>query len=287
MAEAMINGVKLYYEVSGADFPLILCHEFAGDCRSWRPQVEFFRQYYQVIIYNTRGYPPSDVPDDLSLYAQELAVEDVRGLLEHLGISLAHICGFSMGGSVALNFALTYPSMARSLVVAGVGTGSASPENFRTRVKEFAQRLETDGMASMADYPRGPQRVQLLRKAPERWQQFADHFLEQSSAGLARTLRGVLGRRPSIFDLETQLHTLDVSTLILVGDEDDPCVEPSLFLKRSIPRSGLAVFPQSGHTLNLEEPDRFNRTVLEFLKAVEAGKWAERDRGVQSAVLAT
>lgn len=287
MAEAMINGVKLYYEVSGAGFPLILCHEFAGDCRSWKPQVEFFRQYYQVIIYNTRGYPPSDVPDDLSLYAQELAVEDVRGLLEHLGTSLAHICGFSMGGSVALNFALTYPSMARSLVVAGVGTGSASPENFRTRVKEFAQRLEDDGMASMADYPRGPQRVQLLRKDPERWQQFADHFLEQSSVGLARTLRGVLGRRPSIFDLETQLHTLDVSTLILVGDEDDPCVEPSLFLKRSIPRSGLAIFPQSGHTLNLEEPDRFNQTVLEFLKAVEAGKWAERDGGVQSAVLAT
>lgn len=285
MPYAAVNGVSLYYESTGDGYPLVWSHEFAGDYRSWEPQVRFFSRRYRVITYCARGYPPSDVPGDLDAYSQEQAVEDLRGLLDHLSIERAHVGGLSMGGNVALNFGLTHPHMARSLVVAGTGTGSDSPESFAENVAGFAARVEAGGMAAMEDYTRGPARVQLLRKDPKGWREFAEQFAEHSPTGSAFTFRGVQGRRPPIYALEERLRALDVPTLILVGDEDDPCVEPAIFMKRCIPASGLAFIPQSGHTINLEEPDLFNRLVLDFLTAVESDSWARRDGGMASGSL--
>jgi pimeloyl-ACP methyl ester carboxylesterase len=89
MPEFSANGVRLYYEVTGEGLPLVWSHEFAGDFRSWDPQVKFFARRYRVITYNARGYPPSDVPPRPEDYSQEHAVEDLRRLLEHLGIQQA------------------------------------------------------------------------------------------------------------------------------------------------------------------------------------------------------
>lgn len=286
MSEANINGVRLHYEVQGDGFPLIFCHEFAGSGRSWKLQTEFFRSKYRVITYNARGYPPSEVPADPSLYRHEHAIEDLRSLLDHLDIPQAHITALSMGSSMALNFALAHPQRARSLALAGIGTGSVDAEVFRARVRMFADRVEKEGLAGMAEYPRSPERVQLQRKHPERWREFRDQFLNQSPAGTAMVLRGVLGRRPAIFELEAGLRMLGVPALVLVGDEDTPCLEASLFLKRTMPRVGLAMLPRSGHTINLEEPEMFNRLVMDFLDAVEQGKWTERDDGIPDASLA-
>jgi pimeloyl-ACP methyl ester carboxylesterase len=182
-----------------------------------------------------------------------------------------------MGGGLVLNFGLKYPQRARSLVVAAAGGGSVDPEAYRKRTKELAQRIETGGMSAISDFTRNPNRVQFLRKDPKGWQEFADMFLQHSATGSALTFRGVQASRPPIFDLEAKLRTLDVPTLIMIGDEDEPCIEPGIFMKRCIPRSGFVVFPQSGHLINLEEPARFNAMVLDFLTAVEAGKWAIRD----------
>ena len=277
MPKARVNGIDLYYEVHGDGFPLVWSHEFAGDYRSWARQVRFFESRYRGITYSARGYLPSDVPTDLDAYTQDQAVDDLRGLLEHLGIEQAHVGGLSMGGNVALNFGLTHPKMARSLIVAGTGSGSTDPEGFRRRVNDLAQRMEDEGTAGMSDYARGAGRVQFLRKDPEGWREFADQLSEHSSVGSALTFRGIQGRRPTIFALEFGLRALDVPVLIMVGDEDDPCIETSAFMKRCIPRSGLAVFPQSGHAINLEGPDLFNRVVFDFLEAVEAGNWPARD----------
>ena len=189
MPKALINGVNLYYEVHGEGYPLVWCHEFAGDYRSWETQVRFFTRRYQVVTYNARGYPPSDVPSDLDAYSQEQAVEDLDGLLRHLGIEQAHIGGLSMGGNVALNFGLTYPQKAKTLIVAGTGTGSTDPDAFRKRAGEFADQMEAGGMQAMAGYTGGPARVQLLRKDPRGWKEFADQFFEHSPLGSALTFR--------------------------------------------------------------------------------------------------
>jgi pimeloyl-ACP methyl ester carboxylesterase len=141
-------------------------------------------------------------------------------------------------------------------------------------------------MAALREYAAGPTRVRLQHKDPAGWQEFADLLLQHSPAGSALTMRGVqAGRRP-IFDYQEELSRIQVPTLILAGDEDEPCLEPALFLKRTISTSGLVVFPQSGHAINLEEPDLFNRAVLDFLTAVESGRWLPRDEGSGAGFLA-
>ena len=285
MPYASVNGVSLYYEEHGSGYPLVWSHEFAGDYRSWKPQVQFFSRRYRVITYNARGYPPSDVPESLDDYTQEQSVDDLRGLLERLSIERAHIGGLSMGGNVALNFGLTHPEMARSLIVAGTGAGSTGPKPFRQNVNMRADRMRAGGMEAMGDYLNSGTRVQLLRKDPLGYEEFRQGFLEHSPIGSALTFSGVQGRRPPIFDLEERMRALDVPTLIMTGDEDEPCIEPSVFMKRCIPRSGLAVMPQAGHAINLEDPDLFNRIALDFLTAVEQGAWATREWGDESGAL--
>lgn len=280
MPRARINGVNLFYEVTGRGFPLVWSHEFAGASESWSGQVRSFSRRYRVITYNARGYPPSGVPTDPQAYSQEQSVADLYGLLRHLDVAQAYVGGLSMGGGVALSFGLAHPDMARALIVAGAGTGSTDPERFARQCEEFASRIQREGMATWAEgYAAGPTRVQLQRKHPRAWGLFKRGLVAHSALGSALTFRGVQGKRPAIFALEPELKRLQVPTLIIVGDEDEPCLEPAVFMKRAIPRSGLVVLPQTGHAVNLEEPGLFNRAVLDFLTAVEAGRWAERKRG--------
>ena len=133
------------------------------------------------------------------------------------------------------------------------------------------------GHGVYAFYTKTPTRVQLLRKDPDAWEELNRLFLSHSALGSALTFRGVQGKRPSIFDLTDQCRQLSVPTLIMVGDEDTPCVETSIFLKRNIPTSGLLVFPQTGHTMNLEEPALFSHSIQMFIKAVEEDRWATQD----------
>jgi len=278
MPQALINGVNLYYETHGDGRPLLLVHEWGGNYRSWDPQVRFFARRYRVVTYSARGYLPSAVPEDLAAYSQSHAVDDIKGVLDHLAIEKAHVCGLSMGAYATLLFGLTYPERALSLTVAGGGYGSGPDrEQFRRDTLANAERLEAEGMARVAEtYAVGPTRVQLLRKDPRGWQEFRDHLVAGSGPGRAMTLRGVQMARPSFFELEREFARLELPTLVMVGDEDAPAVEPSLFLKRKAPGAGLVVFPNSGHAINLEEPDLFNRHLLDFLTAVDAGRWPRR-----------
>ena len=284
MPYVSVDGVNLYYEVTGEGYPLVWAHEFAGDYRSWESQVRFFARRYQVITYNARGYPPSDVPEDVAAYSQEQAVEDLRALLAHLGIQQGHIGGLSMGGSLALHFGLTHPQMCRSLIVAAAGSGSVNSEAWKAEAEANAKRFESEGMSVVAaDYATGPARIQFQNKDPMGWQEFHDALAEHSSIGAANTFRGVQINRPSIFDLKERMNRLTVPTLIMIGDEDEPCVDAAVFMKRNIPTAGLSVLPQSGHTINLEEPDLYNRIVLDFLTAVEAGRWPAHELPVAGA----
>jgi pimeloyl-ACP methyl ester carboxylesterase len=285
MPRAKFGDVELAYLDVGEGYPLVWCHELAGSMESWLPQTRYFARRYRVIAYNARGYPPSDVPTVPDAYSQDQAVEDLRGLLRHLGIEEAHVGGLSMGAATALHFGLRYPAMARSLVIAGVGTGSTDPEQFRERCEANAKLLDEQGMAGLRDYALGSTRIQFRRKDPHGWQEFFDRFMEHSPVGKAATLRGVQGARPPIFDFEEQLSRLDRPTLVIVGDEDDPCIEPSIFLKRVVTTAALLVLPKTGHTINLEEPEAFNRAVSEFLATVEAGRWRAREAGTGAGLM--
>ena len=292
MPTAFINGVNLYYEEAGHAVPMIFVHEFAGEARSWEPQVRFFRRRYRTITFNARGYPPSDVPEDPAAYSQRQAVEDIRGVLDHLKIAKAHVVGLSMGGSAALHFGVLYPERALSLVVAGAGYGSKAEERetFRRDCAAVAERFEREPMEKVAEmYAMGPARVQFRDKDPGGWERFRELLKQQSAEGHALTLRRVQIMRESIYELGDHMARLTVPTLIVAGDEDDPCLEPALYMKRTIPTAGLLIVPRSGHTINLEEPDLFNRHVLDFVTVVDAGRWTPRNPAsvTRSAILPT
>ena len=279
MPKALINGVNLYYEDTGSGTPVVFVHEFAGDYRSWEPQVRCFARRYRCIAYNARGYPPSDVPTDVAAYSQDIAVADLRGMLDHLGLARAHVVGFSMGGYAALIFGLRHPERCLSLTIAGCGYGSdADRSKWERDVEAVAQRFEQDGMARTADfYARGPTRVQFQDKDPRGWQEFYDQFAAASATGHALTMRGVQRQRPSVRALEADMRGLTVPTLVVTGDEDEPCLEPGLLMKRAIPAAALVVMPRCGHTVNLEDPDAFNGHLERFFAQVDAGRWTQRN----------
>ena len=146
------DGVKLYYEETGSGTPIVFVHEFAGDCRSWEPQVRHFSRRYRCITYNARGYPPSEVPEEAERYSQQRARDDVRCVLDALGLERAHVVGLSMGGFATLHFGISYAERALSLVVAGCGYG-AHPEQraeFQQNSRELANTMLAEGMAKVA-----------------------------------------------------------------------------------------------------------------------------------------
>jgi len=277
MPTAKVNGVNLYYEVTGKGFPLVLSHEFAGTCKSWEPQVRFFSRRYQVITYNHRGFPPSEVPEGASAYSQDILVADLYQLLCHLDIKQAYVGGCSMGGSIALGFAISHPEMTKALIIVATGAGTTERETFVPKLEGHAQQIETEGWKVVAErYAHEPNRIQLLCKDPRGWREFVDDLAAHSDKGSVLLIREVILKRPPISALESKLKQFKVPTLVMIGDEDEMCIDPALIMKKCMPGAGLLVLPQSGHVINLEEPDIFNRTVLDFLTAVEEGKWVVR-----------
>jgi pimeloyl-ACP methyl ester carboxylesterase len=283
------DGVKLYYEEVGVGLPIVFVHEFAGDHRSYEPQMRHFARRYRCIAFNARGYPPSDIPANPASYSQDHARDDILAILDGLGLAQAHIAGISMGGFATLHFGLKYPSRARSLVVAGCGYG-ADPgrrAQFQEEAEAAARRFETlDLHESARAYALGPTRVQYQNKDPRGWEEFRAMLAEHSALGSALTLRGVQKLRPSLYDLIPAMRQMTVPTLIMSGDEDDPCLEASLMMKRTIPSAALAVLPRTGHGLNLEEPVAFNTCLTDFFHQVEAARWTLRDpRSLSGSIL--
>ena len=283
------DGVRLYYEEVGTGYPVLFVHEFAGDYRAYETQLRFFARRYRCIAFNARGYPPSDIPEDWQHYSQERARDDIRDVLDALNIAKAHVVGISMGGFAVLHFGFAYPGRASSLVVAGCGYG-AQPDKkaqFLEEVERTAAAIENRGMAEVSkSYGAGPTRVQYQNKDPRGYAEFLSQLAEHSTPGAANTQRGVQGRRPSLWELTEQMKKLEVPTLIATGDEDDPCLEPGILMKRLIPSAALVVFPNTGHALNIEEPDLFNRSLADFFHQVESGRWPRRDpRSVTGSIL--
>jgi pimeloyl-ACP methyl ester carboxylesterase len=282
------DGTRLYYEEAGSGTPLLFVHEFAGDYRSWEPQMRHFARSFRCIAYNARGFPPSDVPEDGARYSQAHARDDIVAVLDHLKIDKAHLVGLSMGGFAVLHAGMHYPQRARSLVIGGCGYG-AEPDKkatFQAECEAAAASFESDWSATAKKYALGPTRVQFQNKDPRGWAEFAQQLHDGSAKGHALTMRGVQMKRPSLWELVDGMKKIEVPTLVITGDEDDPCLEPALLMKRSIRTSSLVVLPASGHTINIEEPDAFNRALLEFLIRVDEGRPHVRDpRSAASSIL--
>ena len=276
MSYASVDGISLYYEETGQGDAIVFAHEFSDDCRSFADQVAHFAPRYRCVVYNARGFAPSEAPMALEAYSQEQSVEDLAGLMRHLGIDAAHVVGISMGSMTTLHFGLRHPEMARSLVICGTGPGDTAraKARFEAEIEEFIADIETRGWARIAeDYGLTDDRLRLRDKNPAAYAGFQERLAMRALNGPLQTLRRTVTGRPLLADLAAQLEAMVVPTLIVTGDEDHVCIDTSLWLKRLLPAAGLSVFPKTGHAVNLEETELFNRTTDAFIVAVEAGRW--------------
>ena len=277
MPHASVNGISLYYEESGQGDAIVFAHEFSDDYRSFAGQVAHFAPRYRCVVYNARGFAPSEAPDALGAYSLELSVEDMAGLMRHLDIDAAHVVGISMGSMTTLHFGLRHPQMARSLVICGTGPGDTAraKARFEAEIEEFITDIETRGWPRVAaDYVRTDDRRRLRDKNPAACAEFQERLATRAVNGPLHTLRRTVTGRPLLSDLAGQLGAMEVPTLILTGDEDHVCIDTSLYLKRLLPAADLSIVPGTGHAVNLEEPGLFNRTLESFFDAVEAGRWS-------------
>jgi 3-oxoadipate enol-lactonase len=272
--------VRLYFEEAGSGTPIIFLHEFAADHTNWEPQMRYFSRGHRVIAYSARGYAPSDVPPSADAYTYKHFYTDALAVLDHLGIARAHFVGLSMGSYSSLQVALNAPNRPLSMTLAGVGSGSSleNLEAFRKGCRDTAEQLEAIGSVEVAKVTReAPGRIPFLVKDPRGHADFYAALSRHDAKGSANTMRGFQGGRPSIYTMTDEIRKAATPALIICGDEDDNCVEPSLFLKKHLPAAGLTFFPKSGHVLNLEEPALFNEMVERFIALVEAGRWLPRD----------
>lgn len=279
------DAVNLYYEEAGTGIPIVFLHEFAGDYRSWEPQMRHFSPRYRCITYSARGYLPSDVPDSADRYSQDRVRDDILAVFTGLGIDRAHIVGCSMGAFATLHFGMQYctsaaTSRALSLTLVGCGSGAhpAVHRQFKEESVERARAIRRGGMAQLANtYGYGPTRIQFLSKDPRGFAEYTAQLAEHSAAGSANTMEGYQGRRPCLYDLTERMAAIDVPVLVLSGDEDEGCLEPSLLIKRVVSKAGLSILPKAGHVVNVEEPQMFNQILDDFLHQVDQGKWGARD----------
>jgi pimeloyl-ACP methyl ester carboxylesterase len=274
------DGVKLYYEEAGAGTPILFVHEFMGEYRSWEAQLRYFSRRYRCVAYNARGYPPSDVPSAAGDYSFEHQRAGILAMLDGLKIDKAHIVGLSMGAFATFYFGMKWPERALSLTLAGIGSGSMqeSRAKFAQESVAAADKLLAEGWEkSAAARSQSPTRVQLQVKNPRGFAEFVELIKQHSAQGSALTLKGYQALRPSLDDFREQMAKCSVPTLIISGDEDEPCLDASLMLKRHMPSAGLAFMPQTGHACNLEEPELFNMTCERFFHQVESGQYRMRD----------
>jgi 3-oxoadipate enol-lactonase len=273
------DDVRIYFEEAGQGTPIIFLHEFAADYTNWEPQMRYFSRGHRCITYSARGYTPSDVPDG-EVYTYKHFYTDALAVLDHLKIERAHLVGLSMGAYSSLQIGLNAPERALSMTLAGVGSGSEldTLDAWRKQCRANSEQFETLGSAEVAKVTReAPSRIPFLVKDPRGHADFYAALARHDAKGSANTMRGFQGGRPSIYTLTDAIKKVSTRALIICGDEDDPCVGASLFLKKHLPAAGLAMFPKSGHVLNLEEPALFNESVERFVTLVEAGRWPVRD----------
>jgi pimeloyl-ACP methyl ester carboxylesterase len=286
------DGIHLYYEETGEGHPVLFLHEFGGHYLSWEPQVRHFSRRYRCITYAARGWPPSDVPDDVSLYSQARAADDCADVMAALGIERAHLVGLSMGATAALEFAIRHPGKATALVIAAGGGGGATDPAAKARFREecetVARRIEQDCMPAMAEfYCASSARVTYRYKDPRGWAEFKRQFAEGSAKGHAMTMRGVQGARQPFFERTEELKRIDEPMLVMIGDEDDTTHGLAVHLKQHVPRSGVLELPKCGHTINLEEPAAFNAAVQDFFHAFERDRWPARGARTYSLIPST
>ena len=254
MATASLNGIRVDHEVGGQGPAVLLTHGYSATGRMWEGQRGTLGARYRLITWDMRGHGQTVSPDDPKQYSAPLTVADMAALLRHVEVDRAVVGGLSLGGYMSLAFYRTHPAMVRALVICDSGPGYRNAEAraaWNRQAHQRADELEARGLDVLAG------RSREMREA-------AQHH--RSDQGLAHAARGMLAQEDAaVIDSLPQVR---VPTLIIVGDRDAPFIPASRYMAGKIPGARLEVVKDAGHSANLDQPDAFNRVLLEFLDSL-------------------
>jgi pimeloyl-ACP methyl ester carboxylesterase len=269
--------VKIYYEEHGDGTPLVLAYGIGGNADLWDVNVPDLAQRHRLILWEPRGHARSDSPDDPARYSFARWVEDMKTVMEHVGLRSAHVGGLSLGAGIATRFTLSYPARARSLVVTNSSSASGlplSPANLVMRARSIEITLST-GMDAMAEFAMSanPNVSERLKIDPSAKDEFYAYYRKLTPIGYANALRALL----AMDHITDRLDEIRVPVL-LVGGDRDPSLGPMQVMAKKIRNAKLVVLSPASHFANRDQPAAWNRAVLEFLAKVDAKKRTTRER---------
>jgi pimeloyl-ACP methyl ester carboxylesterase len=243
------DGVRLYYEDSGAGAAILLTHGYAATLRMWDPQVAALAGRYRMICWDMRGHGESDSPADATVYSHEATVTDMAAVLDACGVEQAVIGGLSLGGFMSLAFHLVYPHRVRALMLFDTGPGyrkDAGRAEWNQLAEGYAIRFERQGLAALGN---GTE----VRIAKHR-----------SAQGLAHAARGMLAQTDT--RVIESLPSIEVPTLLIAGREDKPFLAATDYMAAKVPHAVKIIIDGAGHAPNLDRPEAFNEAVVSFLE---------------------
>lgn len=264
-----LNGARYHITRAGDGPPLLLLHGFTGSAQSWRPYLDSLAQEFSLIAPDFPGHGSSDAPANTARYSIENSTADLVALVTQLEISRIHLLGYSMGGRVALHFALCHPERVARLVLAGASPGLADPQEHAQRAASdaaLADKIEREGVPSFVEFWTNLPLFATQKNLPEAVRTaLYQQRLQNRADGLANSLRGLsVGVQPSLWD---QLPNLKMPTLLLAGALDEKFSIIAQTMSHTIPNAQLTIVPNAGHTIYLEQPDQFNRLVTNYLQS--------------------
>lgn len=260
------NGINIYYEVHGDGIPVILLLGLGGSLRIWDHHVREFPDNYKIILVDNRGVGNSDKPDEE--YSLEIFAEDIKCILDSIGIKKANMLGLSMGGFIAQRFYSLYPEMINSLILGCTGMGLNDPANkkFSANIEKLLHEERTEEnhgqlirlMQKHFFYPEfrknNPDFMDIAFSISRTQPQPFYSYKRQLMACYAKTI------------LSPLLSNIKAPTLVLHGDSDEVApIENAHYLHKHIPDAELEIFKQSGHMFFIEKQKEFSGIILNFL----------------------
>ena len=261
------DNVRIYYEEHGSGTPLLLAYGIGGNAGMWEPNVPALAAANRLILWEPRGHARSDSPEDPARVTFPHWVLDLHDLLDYLHVDKAVVGGLSLGGGIAMRFALAHPDRVRALVVVDSSSAAGLPlsvDNLVMRARSIKVTLE-GGMDAMAEFAidSNPNVAGRLKLDPSARKEIFDYYRMLTPIGYANALRALL----QMDYITDRLSDIRVPTLLICGDED-PSLAPMRVMEQKIEGARFVLLSPAGHFGNRDQPEAFNRAVLEFLASL-------------------